>query len=156
MVERVAAPGLERRILQKLPGALLTGNVLPILAAAAMRWLPSPESGAAIAKRFQLIDALAAGLIVTCWFAALALAIGCLIVVVTKGPVRTADSYPLIDFDRPDGIYIDRSLMTPPIAGTGPAAHRALTDRSTLPSVNSTAATRRRARRRPRPHAPAA
>lgn len=93
--------GLEWRILRLLPEAFLAGNVLPVLAAAAMRLLPAPEGVTAVTKHLQLIDAVAAGLIVTCWFGTLALAIGCLIIVVMKGPVLTADSYPLIDFDRP-------------------------------------------------------
>ncbi len=103
--ERAAAlPGLEGRILRRLPGAFLAGNVLPVLAAAAMRLLPSPENITAMAKHTQSIDALAAGLIVTCWLGTLALAMGCLIVVVMKGPVRTADSYPLSDSDRPTDV----------------------------------------------------
>lgn len=41
------------------------------------------------------------------------LAIGCWVVIVMKGPVRTADSYPLIDAERPHRREKDKGSFEP-------------------------------------------
>jgi hypothetical protein len=96
-------PGLERQILRRLPAALAGGSVLPPLAAFAMRWWPAPDPAADVAKPLQLIDALAAGIVIFHGNAVLTVAIACVIVAILKGPARIADSYPLPDRDHPSG-----------------------------------------------------
>jgi hypothetical protein len=98
---RPEPPGLERRILRRLPMLLVVGTVLPILAAVAMRWWPAVDEAAAASPRLQMIDALAAAIVVFHWTALFTVAIACTIVVVMKGPEYVADAYPLPDRDQP-------------------------------------------------------
>lgn len=86
-------PGLEKLVLKKLPLYWLGGTCIPLLLSALARMLPPDGSVVEIAKRVHMIDYLAAGAIMTVWTAVLTVAIGCLVVVVMKGPHYAADSY---------------------------------------------------------------
>jgi hypothetical protein len=93
-------PGLERRILRKLPLVWLVGTLLP-LAASAVRYgmnlrQPSADGERAVEQFFYLM----VGLVGLHWTLVVALAIGCGIVVLMKGPAYVADAYE--PHDRPD------------------------------------------------------
>ena len=89
-----SAPGLEWLIWKRLPAVLFWGTALP-LAVAAAAWVTAPDLPAGAADRdlwlmvYQLI-----GLVVLHWTLVLTLAIGCVIVIVMKGPAFVADAYP--------------------------------------------------------------
>lgn len=92
---------MERTILRKLPLWWLGSTVVPALVALFSRLLPPEGTAQAVAKHIFWIDALAIGSVMTAWTAVLTIAIGCVVVVVMKGPHYEADSYPLNDSPRP-------------------------------------------------------
>jgi hypothetical protein len=90
-----SAPGLEWQIWRRLPWLLLAGTVLPLMAAAlAHGWnrLDPSASGARAAEQFTYVMI---GLVIFHWSLMLTLAIGCVIVMLMKGPAYVADAYPL-------------------------------------------------------------
>ena len=95
-------PGLERRILRRLPMWLVGGTVVPGLIAVFSRWFPAAGTVEEVAKRTYLIDTLCWGLLLNVWTAVFTIAIGCVVVMIMKGPHYQADSYPVEHADRPD------------------------------------------------------
>lgn len=95
-------PGLERVILARLPKWWLGGTVVPGLIAALSRAFPVAGTTAEVAKRTYLIDTLCWGLLLNVWTAVFTVAIGCVCVMIMKGPHYKADSYPVAHADRPD------------------------------------------------------
>ena len=94
-------PGLEWRLLRRLPVVLLGGTVVPVLFGIASRLWPPTGAPSALAAHFQFVDIVAIALIVTAWTAALTIAVGCCVVVVMKGPAYVADRYDLSDAESP-------------------------------------------------------
>ena len=96
-------PGMERVLLRRLPMWAAGGTMVPVLCALLNRWFPIAGTSEEVIKREVLVDALAIGAVVTVWTAVLTVAIGCIVVVVMKGPHYVADSYPIDDApDKPD------------------------------------------------------
>jgi ABC-type Fe3+ transport system permease subunit len=95
-------PGLERVILGRLPVWWLGSTVVPVLIAVFNHWYPLAGTVEEIAKREFLINALCIGAVITAWTAVLTVAIGCIVVIVMKGPHYAADSYPVEHASRPD------------------------------------------------------
>lgn len=97
-----AAPGFERRLLRRLPGALLYGALaaaIPSLFTRVLAWTgldPDATTRITAADIFGLSTLLLVGT------AIVLLATGAVIVVVMKGPAHFADAYPLDDAERPD------------------------------------------------------
>jgi hypothetical protein len=89
-----SAPGLEWVLWKRLPAILAWGTAVP-LALALLVWLNAPAAGADAGQPgpmlliYQLL-----GLVVLNWTLVLTVAIGCLIVLVMKGPAYVADAYP--------------------------------------------------------------
>lgn len=100
---RAAAPGLERTLFRQLPWALLAGSLVPALWAWAARLFPPEGSASEVAKHLGRIDFLAIAVVVWVWTAVFTVGIGCVVVMVMKGPTRTADGYEIPDRDRPGG-----------------------------------------------------
>jgi hypothetical protein len=94
-------PGLERRILKTLPFALVGSLLAPLLAYLAVTLGGNTPVGLTAERHAS--DMLIAGIAftVTAWTAILTVAIGCLIVILMKGPAYVADRYPLSDADEP-------------------------------------------------------
>jgi len=96
-----SASGLEWALWRRLPLILAVGTVLP-LAVLGLSWILSPDAAdgardpASLRFEFVLI-----GIVVLHWTLVLTAAIGCAIVILMKGPIYTADSYPMPDADRP-------------------------------------------------------
>ena len=94
-------PGIERIILSKIPQALLACTLLPILFYFLVSSFPNlfteavPEKAATAA----LITSVAT--ILTLWTIIFTVALGSFIVLIMKGHAYVADSYPLIDSDKP-------------------------------------------------------
>lgn len=99
--QRRAAPGLERTLFRQLPWVLLVGTLLPALWAWVARLFPPEGSAADLAKHLDRIDFHAIALVVWVWTAVFTVAIGCVVVMVMKGPERRADGYKVPDRERP-------------------------------------------------------
>ena len=95
------APGLEWTLLRKLPSVLLLGTLLPLVISIANRLLPPEGSAVQVAKHLKLVDILAIATVVTVWTAVFTVAIGCVVVVLMKGPAYVADAYQLEDAEHP-------------------------------------------------------
>lgn len=94
-------PGLEWRLLRRMPQILLLGTVLPVLAALAARLWPIEGSPQAVAATLKLVDIYAISAVTLHWTLVLTVSIACVIVWLMKGPGYVADAYPLPDADRP-------------------------------------------------------
>jgi hypothetical protein len=91
--ENRSPPGLERVIWRWLPMALLASVLLPGALSIIVRLAPPQGSAYQVAKTITSVDifALATGL--TALVAVLTLAIGCIVVMIMKGPAYVADGY---------------------------------------------------------------
>jgi hypothetical protein len=85
-----SASGLEWTLWRKLPLIFLVGTALPLVAAVALH-LWTDQSNAAQSRWLQTMDYVAAGVVVFHWTAVLTLAIGCVVVMLMKGPGYVAD-----------------------------------------------------------------
>lgn len=96
-----AASGIEWRLARRLPAILLIGTALPLLLAGLAWWL-EPEAASAAEQRETLRwFYIAVGAVILHWVLVSVLAIGCLIVIVMKGPGYVADRFPIAGSDRP-------------------------------------------------------
>lgn len=95
------APSLERTIFANLP--LLAGLSVAILCVLrlAFPFVISLSGGAPSEKSLQLLDFELIGIGAAAFLLLLAAGLASGIVLLMKGPRRTADSYELKDFDRP-------------------------------------------------------
>ena len=93
--------GLEWVILKKLPMVLLGGIFIPLFMSIIVRLFPAAESVTEIAKQQTSIDILSVALFVVVFISVFTVAIGCVVVVLMKGPGYVADAYKVEDSDRP-------------------------------------------------------
>jgi hypothetical protein len=93
--------GLERVILRKLPATLLGGTLIPLFVSVASHLFPPAGTVVEIAKHLKTIDILSIATGLTVWTAAFTVAIGCVVVVLMKGPGYVADAYDLVDSEHP-------------------------------------------------------
>lgn len=93
-------PGLERAILRRLPKALIVGTLIPVSLSGLVRIMPRP-AGVDAAKAILDVDIFAFASALTLWAAVLTVAIGCIVVVIMKGPAYVADAYPVAHANRP-------------------------------------------------------
>ena len=86
-------PGLEWTVLKRLPMALLGSTLVPVFVALGGRILPYQGAAMDAAKHVKHMDITAIALAITLWTAVLTVAIGCVVVIVMKGPAYVADPY---------------------------------------------------------------
>ena len=98
---RSATSGLEWKLLRKLPLIALVGTLLPLAGLALVHAVAAPVVSAADARWLQMIDYVVGGAMVFHWSMVLTVAIGCVIVMVMKGPGYVADGYKVSHSDRP-------------------------------------------------------
>jgi hypothetical protein len=98
---RVEPPGLEWKILKRLPQYLVAATVSPVIVAMGARAFYASEPEVDIAKRLMSIDIFCVAVGVTSLAALLTVGIGCLVVHIMKGPGYAADSYDVPHSDRP-------------------------------------------------------
>ena len=96
-----AASGLEWRLWRKLPLIALAGTALPLLCLALVHLLSESAPGAAEARWIQMMDYVVGGVIVFHWSMVVTIGIGCVIVMVMKGPGYVADGYRVSHSDQP-------------------------------------------------------
>lgn len=97
---RRSATGLEWTIWRKLPLIFVAGTALPV-AGLGLLHLMMEATTAADARWLQMANYLVAGVVIFHWTAMLTVGIGCVIVMVMKGPAYTADSYLVPHSDQP-------------------------------------------------------
>jgi len=93
--------GVEWWLWRKLPHILAWGTALPVAVAVGWHWAAPDQPSPAQERSLLLVDYVAAGAVVLHWTLVLTLAIGCVIVMLMKGPAYVADAYELNDSDRP-------------------------------------------------------
>jgi hypothetical protein len=98
---RREASGLEWTLWRKLPLILLAGTALPLMVLGVVHLLTDPEPSAQQARWLQLADYVVGGVIIFHWTMVLTLGIGCVIVIVMKGPGYVADGYLVSHSDKP-------------------------------------------------------
>lgn len=87
-------PGREWVLIKRLPAILLLGTALPIGLALALWWAAPGQPTSADQRDLQLWTYQLIGLVVLHWTLVLTVAIGCVIVLLMKGPAYVADAYP--------------------------------------------------------------
>ena len=98
---RSAVSGLEWTLWRKLPLIALAGTLLPLAVLALLHLLSSPDASAAETRWLQMIDYVVGGVVVFHWSMVVTVAIGCVIVMVMKGPGYVADGYRVSHSDQP-------------------------------------------------------
>ena len=96
-----AAPGLERVLLRKLPVVLAGGTLIPLFVVIASHMWPPDGAAPDVARHLKNIDYFAIASVVTFWILCFTLFIGCIVVLVMKGPAYVADAYELSDAEEP-------------------------------------------------------
>ena len=87
--------GLEWWLWKRLPAVFAWGSALPV-AVVAWLWFTQPDPMSALQQRdLWLAIYRLMGVVALHWTLVLTVAIGCIIVMVMKGPAYTADAYPL-------------------------------------------------------------
>lgn len=97
--------GLERTLLRQPPLVALVGTVVPMLWALGMHHVHQDGSASEIARTLIEADIYAIALVGLVWMGVLTRAIGCITVVIMKGPRYLADSYPIPDREQPAPAY---------------------------------------------------
>jgi hypothetical protein len=87
--------GLEWKIWKKLHIILAVGTALPLLASAGAYVLDGLEPATQNARAVEQFFYVMLGLVMLHWTLVLTLAIGCVIVMLMKGPAYVADAYPM-------------------------------------------------------------
>lgn len=92
---RRSPSGLEWRLLRKVPLILLVGTLVPgMVSLLSHQLLPKFAEGNPAAT-ISWIDFMMIGVVTIHWSWTGTLAIGCIIVILMKGPAYVADAYPL-------------------------------------------------------------
>ena len=84
-------PGLERRIWRRLPKALVASVVIPAGLSVAARLLPPEGTAFEIARATRSVDIFALASGITAVTAVITVGIGCIVVMIMKGPAYVAD-----------------------------------------------------------------
>jgi len=92
-------PGLERDIMARMPMFVAAGTAIPAFCYLMAPLFPAAETGTE--KYLIGIGIYAIASVLTVWTAAFTVTVGCLIVMVMKGPAYVADPYPLSDAEEP-------------------------------------------------------
>jgi hypothetical protein len=85
--------GLEWQIWKRLHVVLAVGTALPLLASAAAYVLDGLDPATQNARAVEQFFYVMVGIVVLHWTLVLTLAIGCVIVMLMKGPAYVADAY---------------------------------------------------------------
>lgn len=90
-----SAPGLEWALWRRLPAIAFWGTALPGLLALAVYLLAPAHSTPGEQRAAQLIDFILVGVVALHWTVVATVAVGCVAVMVMKGPAYVADAYHL-------------------------------------------------------------
>jgi hypothetical protein len=92
--------GFEWSLWRKLPLIALAGTAVPLALAVLLHCI-SQGGTPAEARWLQMTDYVVAGVLIFHWTAVFTLAIGCVVVMVMKGPAYVADAMEVSHSDRP-------------------------------------------------------
>lgn len=95
-------PGLEWRILKMLPMIMAAGIFVPLFLSAFVRIFPFFWSEHDISKWQTGVDIVSISLFFAISSTVITVAIGCITIMLMKGPAFVADAYELDDADQPD------------------------------------------------------
>lgn len=95
--ERCEEPGLETRLLKRMPAIFIIGSLSPAVVAGLSRLMLD----ASAARQIASIDIFLIAAVVTFWTAVVTVTIACVIISVMKGPGYVADAYALDEASRP-------------------------------------------------------
>ena len=98
--------GLEWKLWRKLPLIFLVGTALPLCVAGIMHLLSDVQNDAQ-ARWLQVADYVVAGVVVFHWTAVVTVAIGCVVVMLMKGPGYVADPLEVSHSDKPRRVAED-------------------------------------------------
>jgi hypothetical protein len=93
--------GLERTILRQIPKVILGAVFIPLFMSVFSRLFPISGSAADIAKYQIGVDIFGISIGIMVITAVFTVTIGCIIVVLMKGPAYVADAYELDDSEQP-------------------------------------------------------
>lgn len=96
-----SATGLEWRLWRKLPLIALVGTVLPLLCLGLLHLAVDAQADAAQLRWLQMMGYVLGGVILFHWTMVLTVGIGCVIVIIMKGPGYVADGYRVSHSDQP-------------------------------------------------------
>lgn len=99
--ERRTPSGLEIVILRQLPKVLMLGTLALLVVAMSTRLFPPDGTAAEVAKKVKFVDIFSIAAGITLWTALFTVAIGCVVVMIMKGPAYVADAYPVSHASRP-------------------------------------------------------
>lgn len=94
-------PGLEWKLIRSMPRIFLIGLLLPVLVTVGLHYYPWDGTARQVAAILGKIDFIALGFIIVHCTGVITVTIGCVIVMIMKGPAYVADAYPVNDADRP-------------------------------------------------------
>ena len=95
----VSPPGVERKILRKVPALLALGSLLIFLPSLLVRMPVFYVYFQISAPSIKLIDILGLGTLIVYWLAIFTVTIGAFLVKLMKGPAYVADPYPMEDVE---------------------------------------------------------
>ncbi len=96
-----ASSGMEWWLWRRLPTIGLIGTMLPLLALGTLHLLNDANSSESTAKMLQMASFTCWGVIIFNWTMTLTLAIGCVVVIIMKGPGYVADGFWVSHSDQP-------------------------------------------------------
>ncbi len=96
-----APAGLEWRLIRKLPKLLLLGLLALLALWGIVHAWPFDGDPQSIVRKLRTIDYTLIGAAIFHLTMVVTVALGCLIVMIMKGPQYTSDSYPVQDAERP-------------------------------------------------------
>jgi hypothetical protein len=96
-----APAGLEWALVRRLPLIALAGTATPLLCLLAIPLAVAWADHDAAAKLATTFEIALASVVILYWTIVFTVALGCLIVMIAKGPAYVADAYPLPDADAP-------------------------------------------------------
>lgn len=95
------ATGLEWRLWRKLPLIALVGTALPLLCLGLLHLGADAQADAAELRWLQMMGYVLGGVVLFHWTMVLTVGIGCIIVIIMKGPGYVADGYRVSHSDQP-------------------------------------------------------
>jgi len=96
-----APAGLEWALLRRVPLLSVAGTVVPLLCLGMVLLAAVWASDIVSDKLAMSIEIALASLVILYWTVLFTVALGCVIVMIAKGPAYVADAYPLPDADAP-------------------------------------------------------
>jgi hypothetical protein len=95
------ASGLEWALWRKLPWIAGLGTALPLVCLAVLHALADPQTNPEQERWLQMADFMVGAIVIFHWTMVLTVAIGCVIVILMKGPGYVADGYRVSHSDLP-------------------------------------------------------